>query len=95
MELPSKIKVKLGQVLLTLGAQDALQASGQSPWAFLARHPNGDSGDVDDEDKRLNDEAVRDGSRIWSAYATEKGARLWIITEGSRAATTILLPDEY
>jgi hypothetical protein len=50
---------------------------------------------VDEEDWRLNDEALRDGSRLLSAYETERGVRLWIITEADRSATTILLPDEY
>ena len=45
-------------------------------------------------------EALIDGSRILSAYHTSNGVKLWVITEstdelGIRAATTILLPDEY
>jgi len=41
-----------------------------------------------------------DGSRIWSAYNTLRGVKIWVITEavgddGDRAATTILLPAEY
>jgi len=34
------------------------------------------------------------GSRIFSAYTVPQ-ARVWIITEADRSATTILLPDEY
>jgi len=86
---------KLGQLLVTPGALEALQASGQSPWVFLTRHLAGDWGDLCVEDKRLNDEAVQDGSRILSAYSTSRGAKVWLITEADRSATTILLPDEY
>ncbi len=48
----------------------------------------------------MNDLALVDGSRIMSAYKTLLGEKIWIITEatgddGHRAATTILLPDEY
>jgi hypothetical protein len=55
---------------------------------------------VCDEDRRLNDEALMNGSRLLSAYPTSLGEQLWIITEavdggGRRAATTILLPSEY
>lgn len=90
----------LGQVVATPGALAALDASGESPAIFLARHATGDWGEVCSDDKQLNDEAVKDGSRILSAYRTAKGERIWIITEaadetGSREATTILLPDEY
>ena len=80
MEIPNKPLFKLGRLLITPGALDALQISGQSPWTFLARHLRGDWGDLDAEDKRLNDEAVKDGSRILSAY-TVQGRKLWIVTE--------------
>lgn len=90
----------LGQVVATPGALEALTDSGQSPADFLRRHAKGDWGEVCREDAHLNDEAIREGSRILSAYQTSTGAKLWIITEaandhGQRAATTILLPEEY
>jgi len=69
--------------------------AGQSPLEFIARHIKGDWGEVCRDDWALNDEALKDGSRILSAYRTNKQVRLWIITEADRAATTILLPDEY
>jgi hypothetical protein len=95
MQIPNNPLFKLGRVLLTPGAIEVLNASGQSPWLFLARHLRGDWGDIDAEDKRLNDEAVRDGSRIFSSYKAATGAKLWVITEADRRATTILLPGEY
>ena len=85
----------LGRLVATPGALQALAESSQSPGFFLARHVSGDWGLVDEEDRLLNDEALRDGSRLLSAYETERGVRLWIITEADRSATTILLPDEY
>jgi hypothetical protein len=35
------------------------------------------------------------GERIVSAYRLADGAKIWIITEADRSATTILLPSEY
>jgi hypothetical protein len=95
-----KPKFSLGQVVATPGALEALEASHQSPQFFLARHVQGDWGEVCDEDKMLNDQSLIDGSRLLSAYRTLKNERLWIITEaaddqGSRSTTTILRPDEY
>jgi hypothetical protein len=93
-------KFRLGQPLCTPGALEALQESGQPPDFFLQRHVSGDWGEVCEEDRLLNDQALQDGSRIVSAYRTLKGTKIWVITEatddkGNRAATTILLPGEY
>ena len=99
-QLVVKPKFSLGQTLATPGALKALEESGQSPAFFSEKHVQGDWGTVDDDDKRANDQALVDGSRILSAYRTLKGERIWIITEaaddqGRRAASTILRPDEY
>jgi len=93
-------KFNLGRVLATPGAIQALAESGQEAAFFLDRHAIGDWGLVCHEDAQLNDEAVKDGGRIVSAYTTLKAVKIWIITEatdgkGQRPATTILLPSEY
>src|SRR5437763_14306187 len=90
-----------GQVVATPGALEAIRASGQTPEVFLGAHLEGHwGGDLCEEDRRLNDEALIDGSRLLSAYKTLRGEKLWIITEaadglGRRYSTTVLLPDEY
>jgi hypothetical protein len=89
-------KFPLGQVVATPGALEALNESGESAGDFLSRHISCDWGaDLCEEDRRLNDEALVDGSRILSAYRTAKGVKLWIITEADRSSTCILLPEEY
>jgi hypothetical protein len=93
-------KFPLGRLAATPGALEALAASGQTPGFFLARHASGDYGEVNEEDRQLNDEALLQGDRVLSAYRTLRGVKVWVITEaaddnGHRAATTILLPDEY
>jgi hypothetical protein len=95
-----ELRFDLGRVVATPGALSALEASGQAPGDFLDRHASGDWGDVCKDDWDANDTALQAGSRILSAYMTLRGAKIWIITEaaddeGRRAATTILLPDEY
>jgi hypothetical protein len=89
------IKFNLGQTVATPGALEALTESGQSPIEFLQRHLSGDWGDVDDEDKQTNEDALIHGARLLSAYSTTKGTKLWVITEADRSSTCILLPDEY
>ena len=72
-----------------------MERAGQTPADFLARHQQGDWGEVCDEDKQENEYSVTKRLRILSAYRTSKGVKLWVITEADRSATTILLPDEY
>jgi hypothetical protein len=96
----SGIKFKPGQMLSTPGALEEIARAGQEPLFFLQKHLRGDWGEVCEEDKMLNDQSLVDGSRILSTYKTLLGVKIWIITkamgdDGYRAATTILLPDEY
>jgi hypothetical protein len=64
---------------------------------YLARHLSGDWGSLDPFDIQQNDQAVREGLRILSAYdvpiAGGDTERIWIITDADRSATTLLLPD--
>ena len=86
-------KFELGQVLITPGAHDDLDLKDVA--SSLVRHASGDFGDVCEEDKAYNEEAVENEGRIMSAYHDRNGIKFWIITEWDRSATTILLPDEY
>lgn len=91
---------KPGRVVATPGALEALEQAGQSVWEFLTRHLAGDWGVVDAEDKAANDEALKDGSRLLSAYILTTGEKIWIITEaeddnGNREVSTALLPSDY
>jgi len=61
----------------------------------LNRHSQGDWGALDDEDKRANDRALAEGTRLLSAYNSQAGLRFWIITEWDRSLTTVLLPEDY
>jgi hypothetical protein len=85
----------LGQLVATPGALAALLDAGQSPAEFLARHQAGDWGDLCPDDRRLNNQALRQGTRLLSVYRTAKGVKLWLITEADRSSTCLLLPEEY
>ena len=88
-------RFSLGQVVATPGALEALTESGDNPASLLARHATGDWGELDEHDRHENELSVEHGFRILSAYTLKTGTRLWIITEGDRSSTTILLPTEY
>ena len=84
-----------GEVVSTPGALEAMQAANVSPLALLRRHLAGDWGDLDKHDKRLNDLAIEDGTRIFSAYEITPTSKVWLITEADRSSTAFCLPSEY
>ena len=84
----------LGQTVATPGALAALEQAAISPITLLRRHQRGDWGDLGNEDKQSNDQALSLGDRIFSAYQFDT-VKFWVITECDRSTTTILLPEEY
>ena len=85
----------LGQLVATPSALSTLVSLRVSPWALLNRHVQGDWGDLDEHDRRENERALIEGTRLLSAYSLASGTRTWIVTEADRSATTLLLPEEY
>jgi hypothetical protein len=86
----------LGQVVGTPGALAALEEAGQSASELLRLHVVGNWGDeLCEEDRALNNEALKDGSRLLSAYRLKSGTKVWVITEADRSSTCLLLPEEY
>lgn len=80
----------LGQVVATPGARNAAAEAGISLMSLVIRHVRGEQGDLCDGDHALNQMAILEGSRVFSSFDG-----FWVITEGDRSATTVLLPSEY
>ncbi len=87
------MKLALGKLVATRGVFNGIGVT-EEVLACLARHQNGDWGDLDEEDKETNNKALKLEGRILSAY-TVHDTKIWIITEWDRSVTTILLPEEY
>ena len=87
------IKFSLGAIVATPNAMDEI--SSDDIERGLARHLSGDWGEVCPEDWKLNDDALKVGNRLLSAYTAANGVKFWIITEWDRSSTTILLPEDY
>jgi len=85
----------LGQIVATPGALAALHAAGKDAQAYLHRHARGDWGDLSPEDVQANQQALQDGSRLFSAYQVTDAVKVWLITEWDRSVSTLLLPEEY
>lgn len=85
----------LGDLVATPGALSVLEKNGVVPMRLISRHMKGDWGDVPPDDAVANTIALRIRARLLSSYTLPDGARIWIITEADRSATTLLLPEEY
>lgn len=88
-----KPRVPLGILVATPNALNVI--AHEEIQQALQRHVTGDWGDLDDDDKQANDEALVNGERLLSAYHTANGIKFWIITESDRSVTTVLLPEDY
>jgi hypothetical protein len=97
------VSFSLGSIVATPGALAALEKVGKAPIDYIQRHAKGDWGEgLDEEDKQANAQALKNGTRLLSAYLLPDKTKLWIITDGvinpdtgERYATTLLLPKEY
>ena len=62
----------------------------------MKKHAAGDWGNLSEEDKSANEEALRlENLRLFSAYQKDDLPKIWIVTEADRSTTTILFPNEY
>ncbi len=91
---------QLGQLVSTPAALDLLNHHGLNAMKFVLRHMRCDFGDLCDEDKQANLDAIKNGGRIFSSYQITEQDVIWIITEaqddqGKRQSTCVLLPQDY
>ena len=92
-------KFEIGRQVVTRGVYD----KGMEDPEFLkfvntsfVRFTSGYWGDLCEDDKALNEDALKDGDRLMGEYVDkERGWKIWIITEADRSVTTILFPSEY
>ena len=90
----------IGRLVMTANLQLTLLGENPEHWldelqSLINRHASGDWGDLEDEDKAVNANALKNGGRLFSAYHTSGGTKLYIITEWTRDMTTCLLPEDY
>lgn len=86
----------LGQVVMTNRINEKLNVSQISN--LLTRYVSEDWGELGEEDKAMNDSAVKNNDdRIFAKYILDddKNNPIYIITEYDRSCTTILFANEY
>lgn len=91
-------KFSMGQIVLTRAVYEWMIVNGEFNHfvtGSIKRHANGDWGNLTPEDREQNELALKNGSRLLSAYEHWRLPKIWIITEADRSTTTVLFPDEY
>jgi hypothetical protein len=86
-------KFPLGETVITANAKDVLPDL--DIVLALQRHNSGDWGDVNNHDGQMNQDGLHCGGRLVSVYRSVRGQEFYIITEGDRSVTTVLLPEDY
>ena len=85
----------LGRIVYTNGIQAEMEDGNIDPLVYLKRHSQQDWGDeMDEHDRQVNAQALRDEHRLLSAYETDSG-KIFVITEWDRSVTTVLFASEY
>ena len=94
-----RVRFELGSIYATNGVNNKIEVDDEFAKFVsksFARHCNGDWGDLDEDDKAMNDRALKfNDDRLFSKYEYDGETSIYIITEWDRSATTILFPSEY
>jgi hypothetical protein len=93
--LPTVPLFSAGQIVKAPGALALLEHADRPPLELLSRHLRGDWGGLCHDDKAENELSLKYGFRLMSSYQITETEKLWVITEGERSVTTLLLPAEY
>ena len=91
-----KARFDMGQIVVTTGADITLAQLERHPVQLLARHVQGDWGDLVEHDRELNEQALNPDfpTRLFSRYEIDDEI-FYVISEWDRSITTILRSDEY
>ncbi len=93
MSNQDEFKFHINQAVVTRAASEAL--TGSQIYGALTLHQLGDWGDICEEDRKSNDNALLNNGRLMSVFKAGDGLVFWIITEWDRSLTTVLLPEDY
>ena len=88
-----EFKFHINQAVVTRAASEVL--TGSQVYAALQLHQMGNWGEICEEDRKANEDALLHEGRLMSVFNANDGVVFWIITEWDRSVTTVLLPEDY
>jgi hypothetical protein len=87
---------ELGDVIFTEKALQLILDRNLEAIPYIGLHVLGYWSDLSEQDQQANRDAVKNGGRIISRYTIPPdNTGLWVVTEGNRTLTSVLLPEEY
>ena len=89
------MNVQLGSIVATPAAIRYMNEYFIDARYLILRHRRADWGDMCDEDRKANDEALAKHERVMSSFKNAGPEPVWVITERDRSVTTILMPSDY
>ncbi|MGA8134082.1 MAG: hypothetical protein WCA48_08010 [Pseudomonas gingeri] len=97
IEKSSVLAFETGRLLATRGVRKLEEEGALNALPYLMRHWVCDWGEVEEEEKLANFQALRNGTRLFSTYDIDAGdeTELCICTAADRSYTLLLLPIEY
>lgn len=92
-------RFELGKMFATKGVSKMMEENDKFRHfveSSFQRYLRCDWGDISDDDKKANDEALDTYDTLLASYTSKEfRKKVWIITEADRSVTTILFPEEY
>lgn len=89
--IPTPPRFRLGQVVMGQSVTDLIERGSLNIQSYLERHVRGDWGDISQAHVIVNEVALHSNDFVFSRYNLTTDQRLWIITDGDRHTTTVLL----
>lgn len=90
--IPPLVFLRIGRIWLQQKAFCILTSN--EILAALRRHQIGDWGDVNYNEREVNDLAMIHHDRVISVYHSASGVEFWLVTEQDRSETAIIFPHK-
>ena len=93
-----EFKFAIGTIATNESILDAMEKDSKFDdyiWASFTRHCTCDWGDINEDSRKTNDQAIINGDCLFSEYKHPEYGKLCILTENDRSTTMIGLPDNF
>ncbi|HZZ71007.1 MAG TPA: hypothetical protein VFE24_02070 [Pirellulales bacterium] len=85
------MRFALGQIVITPTAEALLRQAGQTAHDLLARHEQGDWGEVSEDERQWNDSGIDPPRNLASRYRLRTGQSIMVFTKADRSVTMVHL----